>query len=209
MPPKNPKGFVLSLRIPMDFLSEIDDCANKEHLARSDYIRKAISDAVSVTEVLRQAQTFLVSPEMLKFSLAHMEENDIEEYALLSLQSGRNFLKLYLQHSLNSTVIQKYLPNRRTIVSGIMEYLSQSILGPTGQHWVDRIHSSWEGDNIIITGVHTHGLNFSKFLYYYFFHLFEIFNYTCNQSQNIVKEERLKLIFQGNAEEFDVRMLMA
>jgi hypothetical protein len=208
MPREQPKDFVLSLRIPMDLLKEIDECADKEHLGRSDYIRKAISDAISVSEVLRQAQTFLISPEMIQIALEHMDEFDIENFAILSLKSGRNFLKLYLQHSLHSTVIKKYLPNKQTILSGIMEYLSQSILGPTGQHWVDRIHFSWEGNKVILTGIHSLGLNFSKFLYYYFFHLFEIFNYTCVQTEIILKEERLKLIFQGDAKEFDVSSLM-
>jgi hypothetical protein len=207
--PKGPaKDFVLSLRLPTSLLFEIDQIADKERLSRSDYIRKALSDAVSVVEVLRKAQTFFVTPAMMQFSLQFMEDLDIEKYATLSLQNALSFLKQYLNHSLKSSIVQKYLSNKKTIISGLLTYITQSVLGPTAQKWFERIHFGWEGQSVTITGMHGLGMKFSKFISYYFLHFFNIFNYTENIAQIQLKEDRLKLVYQGDFKEFDISVLM-
>ncbi len=190
-------------------MEEIDSVAVKENMSKSDYIRKAISDAISFSSMNRQNQTFLVYPEMLKFSLNYMEDHDIEQYALLSLQNGRQILKAYLQKNIKSSIVQKYLTNKKTIITGLLTYISQSILGPTGQHWFQRIHCAWEGDTLAIAGVHSLGLKFSKFIWFYFIQFFEIFDYTEIAASTILKEDRLKLVFHGDFAEYDVNQLMA
>src|SRR5271157_4072594 len=97
------KECVLSIRIDSDLLQELNTIAEKEHLSRSDYIRKAISDAMSFSVQLRKNQTFLINSEMLKYSLGLMDDNDIEEYAILSIQNGREILKEYLNKNLSSS----------------------------------------------------------------------------------------------------------
>ncbi len=199
---------MLSLRIRTDLLEEIDVVASKEHMSKSDYIRKAISDAISFSAMNRQNQTFLVFPEMLKFSLNFMEDLDIEKYAILSLQNGRQILKAYLQKNIKSSIVQKYLTNKKSIITGLLTYISQSILAPTGQGWFQRIHCAWESDTLAITGMHTLGLKFSKFIRFYFIQFFEIFDYTEITTSTILKEDRLKLVFRGDFAEYDVNLLM-
>ncbi len=189
-------------------MDEIDTVAVKENMSKSDYIRKAISDAISFSNMNRQNQTFLVYPEMLKFSLNFMEDLDIEKYAALSLQNGRQILKGYLQKNIKSSIVQKYLTNKKSIITGLLTYISQSILAPTGQGWFQRIHCVWESDNIAITGIHALGLKFSKFIRFYFFQFFEIFGYTEIAASTILKDDRLKLVFHGDFAEFDVNVLM-
>ncbi len=178
-------------------------------MSKSDYIRKAISDAISFSNMNRQNQTFLVYPEMLKFSLNFMEDIDIEKYATLSLQNGRQILKEYLQKNIKSSIVQKYLRNKKSIITGLLTYISQSILAPTGQGWFQRIRCAWEGDTIAITGMHALGIKFSKFIQFYFIQFFEIFGYTEIATSTVVKDDRLKLLFHGDFAEFDVNLLMA
>lgn len=85
---------ILSLRIKNNLLTEIDTVAAKEKMSRSDYIRKAVSDAISFSEVLRYNSTFLVSPPMIQFALQKMNDREIAEFANLALQNGKEVLKL-------------------------------------------------------------------------------------------------------------------
>jgi hypothetical protein len=209
LPRPTPKDYVLSLRIRADLVNEIERIAEKEKMSKSDYIRKAISDGISFSSMNRQNQTFLVYPEMLKFSLNFMEDLDIEKFAVLSLENGRQILKAYLQKNINSTIVQKYLTNKKTIITGLLTYITQSILAPTGQNWFQRIHCVWEGEDLAITGMHALGLKFSKFIRFYFIQFFEIFEYTEVATSTILKEDRLKLVFHGDFAEYDVKLLMA
>ena len=150
MSKKTAKEYVLSLRLPKNLQEEIETAAKKEHMGKSDYIRKAISDAITFSNVGRKNQTFLVGPDTMKFSLKFMEDVDIEEYAAISLQNARIILKDYLNGQIHSSIVQKYLTNKKTIISGIMTFLLQSIFAPTAQKWFHRIHAAWNGDTIKI-----------------------------------------------------------
>jgi len=202
---------MLSIRIDNDLIQELDVIADREHLTRSDYIRKAISDAMSFSVLLRKNQTFLVNPEMLQYSLSFMDENDIEEYALLSIQNGREILKEYLNKNLLSSIVQKYLDDKQTIISGLLTYITQSVLGPTGQKWFYRIHFTWHNNIVVIMGTHTLGLAFTTFMRYYFMHFFEIFGFQEVESKikAALKEDRIKLEFSGELGKFDITTLMA
>ncbi|HMF31143.1 MAG TPA: hypothetical protein VKK79_07005 [Candidatus Lokiarchaeia archaeon] len=208
MPREEPKEYVLSLRIPINLNEEIEEVATKENLTKSDYIRKAISDAISFSVTLRQNQTFLIDQEMVKFALEFMEDIDIEEFATLSIQNGRKILKSYLNKNVNSSIVQKYLDDKKTIVSGLLIYITQSILSPTGQNWFKRVLFSWTGDVVTITGTHDLGLKFSEFMHYYFVKFFAIFNYEELKENVILKEDRIKLKFQGENKEFDINILL-
>ncbi len=189
-------------------MEEIDSVAVKENMSKSDYIRKAISDAISFSAMNRQNQTFLVYPEMLKYSLNFMEDFDIEKYAALSLQNGRHILKAYLTKNIKSSIVKKYLTNKKSIITGLMTYITQSILAPTGQGWFQRIHCVWESDNLAITGMHSLGIKFSIFIRFYFIHFFEIFDYIEVAANTILKDDRLKLVFHGDFAEYDINLLM-
>lgn len=204
------KECVLSIRIDSDLLQELDTIAEKEHLSRSDYIRKAIADAMSFSVQLRKNQTFLINSDMVKYSLGLMDDNDIEEFAILSIQNGREILKDYLGKNLSSSIVQKYLEDNQTIISGLLTFIIQSILGPTSQKWFHRIHFSWHENIVAIIGTHALGLGFSKFMRYYFMHFFDIFNFQEVENKNkiIINEDRIKLEFKGNFGKFDVAMIM-
>lgn len=206
--PDDSKEFVLSLRIKKSLLGEIDIAAQKERMNRSDYIRKAISDAISFSEIYRLNPTFLVNPDVFKFAIKSMEDIDLEELAALSMRNARYILKLYLQKNLQSSIVQKYLTNMKSIIIGLLTYIIQSILSPTGQHWFKRIHFAWETDAFVITGMHTLGLNFSKFMRCYFIQFFDVFGFKEQPSKQILHEDKLKLVFTGELKDFDIKTLL-
>ncbi len=206
---KIPKEVVLSVRIRSDLLGEMDAIADKEKMNRSDYIRKAISDAMSFSVALRKNQTFLVDPEMLRYALEFMDDFDIEEFAILSLKNGRSILKEYLNKNLESSIVQKYLKSKVIVITGLLTYITESILGSTGQGWFKRVHFSWNGLTISIRGTHELGLRFTKFIRYYFVHFFKIFDYGEIEGKSILVDDRIKIEFQGNDQAFDVSTLMA
>ncbi len=205
----NRKEVVLSIRIRSDLLGEMDTIADKEKMNRSDYIRKAISDAMSFSVALRKNQTFLVDPEMMRYALEFMDDFDIEEFAILSLKNGRAILKDYLNKNLESSIVQKYLKSKVIIITGLLTYITESILGSTGQGWFKRVHFSWNGLIISIRGTHELGMRFTKFIRYYFVHFFKIFDYSEIEGKSILVDDRIKIEFQGNDQAFDVSTLMA
>lgn len=199
---------MLSIRIGTELLREMEEIAKRERMNKSDYIRKAISDAMSFSVMLRKNQTFLVDPGMMRYALEFMEDFDIEEFALLSLKNGRAILKDFLNKNITSSIVQKYLDSKVTIITGLMTYITQSILGPTGQNWFKRIHFSWKGTSVSVRGTHDLGLRFSKFMRYYFLHFFEIFDYQEMEGNAILQDDRIKLEFQGEERAFEISTLM-
>jgi hypothetical protein len=203
------KEEILSIRIGKELLQELEEIAKKERMKKSDYVRKAISDAMSFSVMLRKNQTFLVDPEMLRYALEFMDDFDIEEFAILSLKNGRSILKDYLNKNLESSIVQKYLKSKVIIITGLLTYITESILGSTGQGWFKRVHFSWNGLIISIRGTHELGVRFTKFIRYYFVHFFKIFEYTEIEGKSILVDDRIKLEFQGDDNAFDVSILMA
>jgi len=199
---------ILSLRIKKNLLKEIETVGANEKMNKSDYIRKAVSDAISISEVLRQNSTFLVSPQMIKFAVAKMNDEEIDEFAGLSLQNGREVLKLYLKKNRESSIVKKYLTNKKTIIIGLLTYIIQSILAPTAQKWFTKIHASWEADKMIIAGTHILGHNFSKFMECYFKHFFDLFAYREQTNDAIIEEDKLKVVFQGETTDFDISVFL-
>jgi hypothetical protein len=199
---------ILSLRIKKNLLKEIETVAAKEKMSKSDYIRKAVSDAISISEVLRHNSTFLVSPQMIKLAVAKMSDEEIDQFALLSLQNGKEVLKLYLKKNIQSSIVKKYLTNKKTIIIGLLTYIIHSILAPTAQNWFSKIHASWDADKMIITGTHLLGINFSKFIQAYFKHFFDLFAYKEQINERILQEDKLKLVYQGETTEFDISIFL-
>nr|MDO8109806.1 hypothetical protein [Candidatus Sigynarchaeota archaeon] len=113
-----------------------------------------------------------------------------------------------MNKNVTSSIVKKYLTNKVTIITGLMTYITQSILGSTGQNWFRRIHFSWNTTAISLRGTHELGLRFSKFIRYYFVHFFEIFDYHENTSKTILQDDSIKFEFSGDDAEFDVRQLM-
>ncbi|NMC04022.1 MAG: ribbon-helix-helix protein, CopG family [Candidatus Lokiarchaeota archaeon] len=208
MEQKKKKEVMLSIRIGTDLLKEMEEIAKRERMNKSDYIRKAISDAMSFSVMLRKNQTFLVDPKMMQYALNFMDDFDIEEYAILSIKNGRSILKDFLNKNVSSTIVQKYLTSKVNIITGLLTYITQSILGPTGQNWFRRVNFSCNGTAVSIRGTHDLGLRFSRFIAYYFKHFFEIFGYNEMAGKTIIHTDRIKLVFLGDDGDFDVSMLM-
>lgn len=208
MPQKEGNEYVFSLRIKLSVLKEIDDVARKENMTKSDFIRKAISDAMSFSEMFKRNQTFLVSPKMMEFALNMMNDAEIEKFALMAIQNGQEILKTYLKYRSHSTIVKQYLDNKKTMISGLLKYIIFSILAPTGQEWFQRIQFTWDGDLVIIAGIHRLGEKFSKFIHLYFTKFFSIFSCYENENVRILKEDRLKIGFTGDMSEFDIKLLM-
>ncbi|MEX2681476.1 MAG: hypothetical protein Q6373_007740 [Candidatus Sigynarchaeota archaeon] len=206
---KNVKEEILSIRIGKELLKELEEIAKKERMKKSDYVRKAISDAMSFSVMLRKNQTFLVDPEMMRYALEFMDDFDIEEFALLSLKNGRAILKDYLNKNITSSIVQKYLKSKMTIITGLLTYITESILGSTGQGWFKRIHFSWNDLIVSIRGTHELGLRFTKFIRYYFVHFFKIFDFPEIEGKTILLDDRIKIEFQGNDQAFDVSTLIS
>lgn len=208
LPQKEGNEYVFSLRIKLSVLKEIDDVARKENMTKSDFIRKAISDAMSFSEMFKRNQTFLVSPKMMEFALNMMNDAEIEKFALMAIQNGQEILKTYLKYRSHSTIVKQYLDNKKTMISGLLKYIIFSILAPTGQEWFQRIQFTWDGDLVIIAGIHRLGEKFSKFIHLYFTKFFSIFSCYENENVRILKEDRLKIGFTGDMSEFDIKLLM-
>jgi len=199
----------LSIRIGTELLKEMEEIAKKERMKKSDYVRKAISDAMSFSIMLRKNQTFLVDPKMMQYALEFMDDFDIEEFAIMSLKNGRSILKDYLNKNIESSIVQKYLKDKVTIITGLLTYITESILGSTGQGWFKRIHFSWNNLILSIRGTHELGLRFTKFIRYYFVHFFKIFDYCEIEGKSILIDDRIKIEFQGNDQAFDISTLMS
>nr|MDO8084863.1 ribbon-helix-helix domain-containing protein [Candidatus Sigynarchaeum springense] len=199
----------MSIRIGTELLKEMEEIAKKERMKKSDYVRKAISDAMSFSIMLRKNQTFLVDPKMMQYALEFMDDFDIEEFAIMSLKNGRSILKDYLNKNIESSIVQKYLKDKVTIITGLLTYITESILGSTGQGWFKRIHFSWNNLILSIRGTHELGLRFTKFIRYYFVHFFKIFDYCEIEGKSILIDDRIKIEFQGNDQAFDISTLMS
>lgn len=208
VPQKEGNEYVFSLRIKPSLLKEIEDVARKENMTKSDFIRKAISDAMSFSEMFKRNQTFLVSPKMTEFALNLMNDSEIERFALMSIQNGQDILKTYLKYRSHSTIVKQYLDSKKTMITGLLKYIIYSILAPTGQEWFQRIQFTWDENNVIIAGIHKLGEKFSKFILLYFTYFFRIFGCTECENIRILKEDRLKIGFTGDMKEFDVKLLM-
>lgn len=164
---------------------------------------------MSFSIMLRKNQTFLVDPKMMQYALEFMDDFDIEEFAIMSLKNGRSILKDYLNKNIESSIVQKYLKDKVTIITGLLTYITESILGSTGQGWFKRIHFSWNNLILSIRGTHELGLRFTKFIRYYFVHFFKIFDYCEIEGKSILIDDRIKIEFQGNDQAFDISTLMS
>ena len=202
------KEHVFSLRLKKSLLNEIDEAAKKLYINKSDFIRKAISDAISFQEFNRFSQVFFMGPNMLKFSLDLMDELQIEDFAQLALNNGQKFLSIYLKKQMNSSITEKYLENKKTIISGLLLFITESILSQSGQGWYERIRFSWRKDSIVITGVHNLGEKFSIFTRYYFIHFFSLFDFHDEPGLMILEENRIKFVFTGELSHFDLNILL-
>jgi hypothetical protein len=199
---------ILSLRVKPQFAHEIDQISRKLKVNKSDFIRKAISDSISIHEIYRKNQTFLIGPNMFEFSLKFMDECDLEEYAQLALENGKRILKLYLQKQINTSIVQKYLKNKKTILTGLLFFITESILSPVGQELFKRIFFSWKENQVILTGVHHLGDKFSIFMRFYFIHFFKLFQFTEVKDECLLKENKIKLVFEGDIGKYDISFLM-
>lgn len=208
VPQKEGNEYVFSLRIKPSLLKEIEDVARKENMTKSDFIRKAISDAMSFSEMFKRNQTFLVSPKMMEFALNLMNDSEIERFALMSIQNGQDILKTYLKYRSHSTIVKQYLDSKKTMITGLLKYIIYSILAPTGQEWFQRIQFTWDENKVIIAGIHKLGEKFSRFILFYFTYFFRIFACTECENIRILKEDRLKIGFTGDMKEFDIKLLM-
>ncbi len=202
------KDHVFSLRIKKSLLQEITEAARKAGVSKSDFIRKAVSDEISFQEFNRFSQTMFMGPDVLNYSLQLMDELQIEDYAKLALQNGRNFLSRFLKKQKSSSITKKYLQNKKTVILGLLKYITESILAPSGQGWFERIRFSLRGEQVVITGIHTLGQKFSLFMRYYFIHFFSLFEFIEETRRTILEEDRLKLAFTGTMNDFDIDVLL-
>lgn len=104
--------------------------------------------------------------------------------------------------------MKKYLTNKKTIIIGLLTYIIHSILAPTAQRWFTKIHATWETEKFIITGTHKLGENFSKFMQAYFVHFFALFAYFEQENEQIIQEDKLKLVFHGKTTDFDIGIFL-
>ncbi len=202
------KENVLSIRINNKLLEELDILVKINHTNRSDFIRKAISDSISFNQIYRFHPTFLVSPEMFGVILSEINEDKIKNIAKLSILNAKLILKTYLQKNIQSSIVEKYLKDKRTIISALLKYIIESILSSKGQNWLKKINYTSISDKFTITGTHSLGENFSKFLYYYFIDFFFIFDFKILDEKCILTESTIKIIFSGENDEFDINVFL-
>ncbi len=206
-PKKQRKEHIFSIRMKKSLLKEISQTAKKERISKSDFIRKSISNEISFQEFNRFSQTNFLGPNMVEYALKFMDELEIEDFAKLAMLNGRKFLSQFLEKQKTSSITKKYLKNKKSIMSGLLQYITQSILPQSAQNWFQRITYSLRGNQFVITGIHRRGEKFSLFIRHYFIHFFNIFEFNEIKSKMIIGENRLKLVFSGQWDEFDIKKI--